>query len=123
MTKLFVGGLPYSTTQEELQDMFTQFGSVLSAAIIMDRMTNRSKGFGFVEMDSDEAAQEAISKLDGSDFGGRKLAVSVARPKEDRPRNDFNNRGGNGGGGFNRDSRGGGNRGGYSNDRRGGGRY
>ncbi len=89
--KLFVGGLPYATTDEELKTLFAQAGNVLSAQIVMDRMTGRSKGFGFVEMESDEEAQKAIEMLNGTDFGGRSLAVNEARPKTDRPRGDFRN--------------------------------
>lgn len=85
MKKLFVGGLPYSTTEDELRELFTPFGEVSSVAIITDRMTGRSKGFGFVEMD-DAAADAAIEKLHGSDFGGRALTVNEARPREERPR-------------------------------------
>ena len=113
MTKLFVGGLPYSTTTDELRQMFAGFGSVLSAAIITDKFTSQSKGFGFVEMESDEEAQKAIQELNGTNMDGRTIGVSVARPKEDRPRDGggFNRGGGFGGGGFDRggrDSRGGG---------------
>ena len=93
MTKLFVGGLPYSIDSQKLQELFAEFGQVFSANVIMDKFTNQSKGFGFVEMD-DVAAQEAIKKLDGSDLEGRRLGVSVAKPREERPRND--NRGGGG---------------------------
>jgi RNA recognition motif-containing protein len=81
-TKLYVGGLPYSTTQDELSQHFSAAGNVASAAIVMDRMTNRSRGFGFVEMSTNEEAQKAIEMFDGKDFGGRKLTVSLARPKE-----------------------------------------
>lgn len=112
MTKLYVGNLPYNTTNQQLQDHFAQFGTVISADIIMDKYSGRSKGFGFVEMEDDNAAQEAIAKANGADFGGRNIVVSVARPKEDRPRGDF---GGNRGGG--RDFNRGGDRGGYGNDR------
>jgi RNA recognition motif-containing protein len=112
MTKLFVGGLPYATTNSELQEMFAQFGDVVSAQIIMDKFSGQSKGFGFVEMSDDNAAQTAINELNGSDFQGRKLGVSVARPREERPSN--------GGGGFNRDRNGGGNRGGFDRNRGGG---
>lgn len=121
MTKLFVGGLPYSVTNDELKNMFSQFGSVLSAAVITDKFSGQSKGFGFVEMNDDNEAQTAIKELDGSEQDGRKIAVSVARPREERPQGGGFNRGGGFGGG--RDSRGGGfNRGGRD-DRRGGGRY
>ncbi len=107
--KLYVGGLPYSTTDTELKDAFAQAGAVESAVIIMDKMSGRSKGFGFVEMASDEEAQKAIEMWNGKDFGGRSLTVNEARPMEDRPRRDFRGgsdrggygggRGGNGGGG------------------------
>ena len=97
--KLYVGGLPYSTTNDELKDHFSAAGSVDSATIIMDKMSGRSKGFGFVEMSSDEDAQNAISMFNGKDFGGRNLTVNEARPMEERaPRTG----GGGGGGGFNR---------------------
>jgi len=100
--KLYVGGLPYSTTDAELKDAFAQAGSVASAVIIIDKMSGRSKGFGFVEMSSDEEAQKAIEAMNGKDFGGRTLTVNEARPMEERPRRDFrgggNDRGGYGGG-------------------------
>jgi RNA recognition motif-containing protein len=83
-TRLFVGGLPYSTTDEELNELFAKTGTVVSATIITDRDTGRSKGFGFVEMGSEEEAQNAISELHAKDFGGRPLAVNEARPREDR---------------------------------------
>jgi cold-inducible RNA-binding protein len=111
--KLYVGGLPYSTTEDELRDAFSQCGSVTSATIIMDRMSGRSKGFGFVEMSSDEEAQKAVDTMNGKDFGGRSLTVNEARPMEERPRNG----GGGGGGGF----RGGNDRGGYGGGRSSGG--
>ena len=78
--KLYVGGLPYSTTNDELKSAFAQAGSVDSATVIMDKMTGRSKGFGFVEMSSDAEAEAAISQWNGKDFGGRTLTVSEARP-------------------------------------------
>lgn len=87
--KLYVGGLPYSTTDVELKDAFAQAGSVTSAVVIMDKMSGRSKGFGFVEMSSDEEAQKAIEMMNGKDFGGRTLTVNEARPMEERPRRDF----------------------------------
>ncbi len=82
--KLYVGGLPYSTQQDELSQAFSQAGSVVSASIIMDRMTGRSKGFGFVEMATDEDAQKAIEMWNGKEFGGRTLTVNEARPLEPR---------------------------------------
>jgi cold-inducible RNA-binding protein len=89
--KLFVGGLPYSTTDDELRAHFAQAGNVVSAQIVMDRMSGRSKGFGFVEMENDDEAAKAIEMFNGTDFGGRSLAVNEARPKTDRPRGDFRN--------------------------------
>jgi cold-inducible RNA-binding protein len=89
--KLFVGGLPYATTDDELRTHFAQAGNVISAQIVMDRMTGRSKGFGFVEMETDEEAAKAIEMFNNTDFGGRSLAVNEARPKTDRPRGDFGN--------------------------------
>jgi len=100
--KLYVGGLPYSTTNDELKDHFSAAGSVESATIIMDKMSGRSKGFGFVEMSSDEEAQNAVSMFNGKDFGGRNLTVNEARPMEERPARTG---GGGGGGGFNRGRR------------------
>ena len=88
--KLYVGGLPYETTQEELKDAFAQAGSVASATIIVDKLSGRSRGFGFVEMSSDDEAAKAIEMWNGKDFGGRKLTVNEAKPME--PRKD--NRGG-----------------------------
>jgi RNA recognition motif-containing protein len=85
--KLYVGGLPYSTSNDELKAHFSAAGEVSSATIIMDKMTNRSKGFGFVEFENDADAEQAISMFDGKDFGGRKLTVNEARPMEERPRN------------------------------------
>lgn len=85
--KLYVGGLPYSTSNDELKAHFSGAGEVSSATIIMDKMTNRSKGFGFVEFENDADAEQAISMFDGKDFGGRKLTVNEARPMEERPRN------------------------------------
>jgi RNA recognition motif-containing protein len=87
--KLYVGGLPYSTTEDQLNEAFSKAGSVVSAAIIMDKMTGRSKGFGFVEMADEAAAQAAIDMYDSKDFDGRRLTVNEARPKEDRPRREF----------------------------------
>lgn len=82
--KLFVGNLPYKTTSEDLGQLFSQAGAVISAEVVMDRMSGRSRGFGFVEME-DAAAQAAVSQLNGYDIDGRKLVVNVARPREERP--------------------------------------
>lgn len=105
-SKLYVGNLPYSATEEELSQMFGQAGTVTSVAIIKDRETGRSKGFAFVEMASEAEAQKAISMLNGQAMGGRDLRVSIARPREEGSRS-FGNRGGGfgnrgGGGGMNR---------------------
>lgn len=86
MTNIYVGNLSYRMSDDELRNAFAPFGEVSSARIIMDRDTGRSKGFGFVEMPDDAQAQEAISKLDGSDLEGRTVKVNVARPREERPR-------------------------------------
>ena len=95
--KLFVGSLSYDTTDATLEEFFAQAGQVVSAKVIVDRDTNRSKGFGFVEMASDEEAQAAISQLNGKDLDGRQIAVNEARPQENRERRPFSG-GGNGGG-------------------------
>ncbi len=95
MYKLFVGGLPFATTDEELNELFSAHGTVASATVIKDRDTGRSKGFGFVEFESDDEGKAAEKALNNSDLGGRSITVNQARPREDRPRRDF---GGNGGG-------------------------
>ena len=82
--KLFVGGLPYATTDAELQEIFAPIGEIVSARVITDRETGRSRGFGFVEMADDALAQKAIEQLDGSQVGGRSILVSMARPREER---------------------------------------
>jgi|SRR3989344_2082851 len=87
--KLYVGGLPYSTTQEDLQREFEKVGPVSSSSIISEKETGRSRGFGFIEMENDEDASKAIDMFHGKDFGGRTLTVNEARPKEDRPRRSF----------------------------------
>jgi len=83
--KLFVGSLPFSTTSEELEKMFAEVGEVGSANIITDRMSGRSRGFGFVEMTKDEDAAKAIEKFNGSDMNGRNIVVNEAKPREERP--------------------------------------
>jgi len=83
---IYVGNLPYSLTDSELQDMFSEFGAVSSAKVIMDRETQRAKGFGFVEMPSNDEANKAIEALNGADCKGRPLRVNEARPREERPR-------------------------------------
>ena len=96
--KLYVGNLSFSVTDEELQQAFASFGTVASARIVMDRMSGRSKGFGFVEFEDDGAANDAISKMDGQTIGGRPVRVSEAKPQEDRPRRESSGGGGNRGG-------------------------
>lgn len=91
--KLYVGNLPYTTVDADLQSLFSQAGTVKSAQVIKDRQSGRSKGFGFVEMSSEEEAQSAITMFHGKDYSGRPLTVNIARPRDDRP-------GGGGGGGF-----------------------
>ena len=93
--KLYVGNLPYNTVDADLQTLFSQAGTVKSAQVIKDRQSGRSKGFGFVEMSSDEEAQSAITMFHGKDYSGRPLTVNIARPREDRPGG-----GGGGGGGY-----------------------
>jgi RNA recognition motif-containing protein len=112
--KLYVGNLPYTTTEDDLKPLFEQAGAVKSVALIKDRETGRSKGFAFVEMETQEGMDKAISMLNGKDMQGRALSVSIARPREERSGGGGGFRGGGnrGGGGF----RGGG--GGGGNDRR-----
>lgn len=129
-TKLYVGNLSFQTTSDELRDHFAQAGTVESASVVEDRMTGRSRGFGFVEMATPEEAAAAIEQLNGKDFGGRNLTVNEARPRTDRgPGGGYGgNRGGGGGygggggggggyGGGRRDKDRGGSRGGSRNDR------
>lgn len=97
--KLYVGGLPYATTEDQLQELFAAHGTVVSARVITDKFTGRSRGFGFVEMSSGEEAEQAIEALNGSDLGGRKLTVSEARPQERRSGFGGGDRGSGSGGG------------------------
>src|SRR3954468_6606878 len=113
--KLYVGNLPYSVRDSDLEQAFGQFGAVTSAKVMMDRETARSKGFGFVEMGSDAEAQAAISGMNGQSMGGRSVVVNEARPMESRPRT------GGGGGGFGGGGGGGGYGGGGGGGRSGGG--
>lgn len=112
---IFIAGLSYSISDADLEELFTEYGEVTSARVVMDRETGRSKGFGFVEMTEDEAGNAAIAALNEAEVDGRKLAVSVARPREEGARRNFNgggNRGGYNGGGNRGGGYGGGNRGG-----------
>ncbi len=107
--RIFVGNLPFSATDQVLQETFAQYGTVESAKVITDRMSGRSKGFGFVEMSNDTEAQAAIDKLNGAEYEGRTITVNEAR--EMQPREGGGGRGGYGGGGGGRGGRGGGGRG------------
>ncbi len=129
-TKLFVGNLSFNTTQNQLQDAFSQHGVVVEVALMLDRETGRSRGFAFVTMDTVESAQAAIQAMSGAQLDGRSLTVNEAKPKEERPRSGGGGGygggggggyrgGGGGGGGGDRGGRGGGG-GGYSG---GGSRY
>jgi RNA recognition motif-containing protein len=99
-TKLFVGSLSWNTTDDQLKDFFSTVGTVVSANVIVDRDTNRSKGFGFVEMSSDEEAKAAVDQLNNKELDGRTIVVNEARPREERPRGSFGGGNGGGGGGF-----------------------
>ena len=117
-TKLYVGNLSFQTTSDELRDHFAQIGNVESASVVEDRMTGRSRGFGFVEMATPEEAAAAIEQLNGKEFNGRNLTVNEARPRTDRgPGGGYGNRGGGGGYGRGRGDRDRGGRGGGRNDR------
>ena len=124
--KLYVGNLPYTVRDEDLQQAFGEFGTITSAKVMMERDTGRSKGFGFVEMGSDAEAQAAINGMNGQSLGGRSITVNEARPMEARPPRTGGFGGGGGGGGY---GGGGGGRsgggGGYGGggDRSGGGGY
>jgi len=98
-SKLFVGNLSFNTTENDLQDAFAAFGTVTEANLMMDRMTNRPRGFGFVTMSSAEEAQKAIEGLNGKDMDGRALTVNVAKPREERPGGGRRESGGGGYGG------------------------
>jgi RNA recognition motif-containing protein len=104
MNKIFVGNLSFETTENDLQDAFAAFGTVTEANLMMDRTTNRPRGFAFVTMSSPEEAEKAIAGLNGKELGGRALTVNIARPREERPA---------GGGGGRRRESGGGGRGRY----------
>ncbi|HOV13075.1 MAG TPA: RNA-binding protein [Spirochaetota bacterium] len=92
---IYVGNLPYSVTEDSLKEIFSPYGTVVSARVISDKISGRSKGYGFVEMSTTEEAEAAIKELDNGEIEGRNIRVNLARPKEDKPRD---NRGGGGGG-------------------------
>ena len=118
---IFIAGLSYNLSEAELEELFAEYGEVVSVKIIMDRETGRSKGYGFVEMADDEAGDKAIAALNEVDMDGKTLSVSVARPREERPRRSYGN---NGGGGYRggSNSRGGGYGGSRGDNGYGGGR-
>lgn len=123
--KLYVGNLSFSTTEQRLREIFEEHGEVTSASLVMDRETGRPRGFGFVEMKSDDQAKAAITALNGTEIDGRELTVNEARPREDRGgggggRGGFGG-GGGGRGGFGGGGGGGGGRGGFGGGRGGGG--
>jgi RNA recognition motif-containing protein len=118
--RIYVGGLPYAATEQDLNDLFSPHGNVTSATVITDKYTGQAKGFGFIEMSSDSEALAAINALNGTLMGGRTLTVNEARPREDRPRSGGGGGyggGGYGGGGGRGGHSSGGNRGGYGNER------
>ena len=118
---IFIAGLNYNMREAELGELFAEYGEVVSVKIIMDRETGRSKGYGFVEMADDEAGDKAIAALNEVDMDGKTLSVSVARPREERPRRSYGNNGGGGYRGGN-NSRGGGYGGSRGDNGYGGGR-
>jgi len=101
---IFIAGLSYSVNDADLSALFEEYGAVSSAKVIMDRQTNRSKGYGFVEIEDEEVANKAISELNGAEYDGRTISVSEAKPRQERPAGGgySNNRGGGYGGGRNR---------------------
>ncbi|HEV8543880.1 MAG TPA: RNA-binding protein [Verrucomicrobiae bacterium] len=108
--KLFVGNLSFNVTENDLQDMFAAHGTVVEANLMMDRVSGRARGFGFVTMSTVEEAEKAITALNGSSIDGRALTVNVAKPREERTGGGGGGRGGYGGGGGRREYSGGGNR-------------
>ena len=129
-TKMYVGNLPFSATDDDIRSLFSEFGGVTDVFLPMDRVSGRPRGFAFVTMDSPEAMAAAIEGLNGKDFGGRNLAINEARPKEERPaygggggggRGGYGGGGGGGRGGYGGGGGGGGGRGGYGGGGGGGG--
>ena len=90
--QIYVGNVSYNTTEDSLNTLFSSFGDVDSVKLITDRETGRAKGFGFIAMPNDDQANKAIEELNGKEFEGRTLRINEARPREERPRRDFNNR-------------------------------
>ncbi|MEI6808997.1 MAG: RNA-binding protein [bacterium] len=104
-TKLYVGNLSFEATEDELRNAFAAIGQVVSCDLIMDRFTNKPRGFAFVQMSTQDEANKAVAELNGKDFMGRALRVNEARPQSDRPRDDFGGGGGGGGRGGDRGGR------------------
>lgn len=98
--RIYVGGLPYSATEEDLENLFSSHGAVKDATVITDKYTGQAKGFGFIEMEDDAEAEKAINALNGAQMGGRTLTVNEAKPREERPRSGGGGYGGGGGGGY-----------------------
>lgn len=100
---IFIAGLSYNVNDADLSSIFEDYGVISTAKVIMDRQTNRSKGYGFVEMENNEEAEKAIAELNGAEYDGRTISVSEAKPRQERPARSFNNnRGGGYGNGYNR---------------------
>lgn len=101
---IFIAGLSYKVNDADLSNLFEEYGTITTAKVIVDRESGRSKGYGFVEMEDEEAANKAIAELNGAEYDGRTISVSEAKPRQERPRREFNNNrgGGYGGGGYNR---------------------
>jgi RNA recognition motif-containing protein len=99
---IFIAGLSFKVNDTDLASLFEEYGAISSAKVITDRQTGKSKGYGFVEMEDNEAGAKAIAELNGAEYDGRTISVSEARPQEERPRRDFNRNNNRGGGGFNR---------------------
>lgn len=110
--KLFVGNLPYSATEQDITDLFAQYGTIVSVKLVIDRMSGRSRGIAFVEYEEEAMATAAIEALNGYEMDGRAIIVNVARPQEKRPYSGGSNYRGGGGGNYNRNN----NRGGYNQD-------
>ena len=99
---IFIAGLSFKVNDADLANLFEEYGEITSAKVVMDRHTGRSKGYGFVEMEDNAAAEKAIAELNDAEYDGRRISVSEARPREERPRREFNGGGNRGGGGYNR---------------------
>jgi RNA recognition motif-containing protein len=101
---IFIAGLSFKVNDTDLASLFEEYGTITSAKVITDRQSGRSKGYGFVEIEDNDAAAKAIAELNGAEYDGRTISVSEAKPREERPRREFSggSRGGNGGGGYNR---------------------